>query len=111
MGLLGALYGVMLHFIRPMEIGIEVTLAAMVGLVLGGSTRVWGAVVGVLLTAGLFDIVVQIYLPLPDSWYQETMPVVREMVFGAMLIAVLLIRPLGVLGDMRRDKIVRRPGT
>ena len=39
------------------------------------------------------------------------MPVVREMVFGAMLIAVLLIRPLGVLGDMRRDKFVRRPGS
>ncbi len=111
MGLIGALYGVMNHFIRPTEIGIEVTLAAMVGLVLGGSARVWGAVVGTLLTAGLFDIVIQIYLPLPDSWYQETMPVVREMVFGAMLIAVLLVRPLGALGDMRRDKFVRRPGT
>jgi len=82
MGLIGALFAVMNHFIRPTEIGIEITLAAMVGLVLGGSTRVWGAVVGTLLTAGLFDIVVQIYLPLPDSWYQETMPVVREMIFG-----------------------------
>ena len=110
MGLVGALYAVMNHFIRPTEIGIEVTLAAMVGLVLGGSARVWGAVVGVLLTAGLFDIVVQIYLPLPASWYKETMPIVREIAFGAMLIAVLLVRPLGVLGDMRRDKTVRRPG-
>jgi len=111
MGFIGALFAVMNHFIRPTEIGIEITLAAMVGLVLGGSTRVWGAVVGTLLTAGLFDIVVQIYLPLPDSWYQETMPVVREMVFGAMLMTVLLIRPLGVLGDMRRDRFVRRPGS
>jgi branched-chain amino acid transport system permease protein len=110
MGLIGALFAVMNHFIRPTEIGIEVTLAAMVGLVMGGSARIWGAVVGVLLTAGLFDIVVQLYLPLPDSWYQETMPVVREMLFGAMLIAVLLWRPLGVLGDMRRDRFVRRPG-
>ena len=111
MGLIGAIFAVMNHFIRPTEIGIEVTLAVMVGLVMGGSARVWGAVVGVLLTAGLFDIVVQLYLPLPDSWYQQTMPVVREMVFGAMLIAVLLTRPLGVLGDMRRDKFVRRPGS
>jgi len=111
MGLLGGLHEVMLHFIRPTELGIEVTLAAMVGLVLGGSARVWGAVVGTLLTAGLFDIVVQLYLPLPASWYHQAMPVVREMVFGALLIAVLLIRPLGVLGDMRRDKFVRRPGS
>ncbi|MBM3695144.1 MAG: branched-chain amino acid ABC transporter permease [Actinobacteria bacterium] len=110
MGLIGAIFAVMNHFIRPTEIGIEVTLAVMVGLVLGGSARVWGAVVGVLLTAGLFDIVVQIYLPLPDSWYQITLPVVREMVFGAMLILVLLWRPLGVLGDMRRDKLVARLG-
>jgi branched-chain amino acid transport system permease protein len=111
MGLIGALSAVMNHFIRPTEIGIEITLAAMVGLVLGGSARVWGAVAGVLLTAGLFDIVVQIYLPLPDSWYQQTMPIVREIAFGAMLIAILLSRPLGVLGDMRRDKFVRRPGS
>lgn len=110
MGLIGAIYAVMNHFIRPTEIGIEVTLAVMVGLVMGGSARVWGAVIGVLLTAGLFDIVVQLYLPLPRSWYHQAMPVVREMAFGAMLIAVLLIRPLGVLGDMRRDRFVRRPG-
>ena len=64
MGLIGAIFAVMNHFIRPTEIGIEITLAAMVGLVMGGSARIWGAVVGVLLTAGLFDIVVQIYLPL-----------------------------------------------
>ena len=36
MGLLGAMYGVMLHYIRPVELGIGVTLAAMVGLVVGG---------------------------------------------------------------------------
>jgi len=29
-------------------------------------------------------------------------------VFGAALILVLLFRPLGVLGDMRRDKLMRR---
>ncbi|MFH1329233.1 MAG: branched-chain amino acid ABC transporter permease [Actinomycetota bacterium] len=111
MGLIGALYAVMNHFIRPTELGIEVTLAVMVGLVMGGSARVWGAVVGVLLTAGLFDIVVQLYLPLPADWYKQAMPVFREIAFGALLIAVLLTRPLGVLGDMRRDKFVRRPGS
>jgi branched-chain amino acid transport system permease protein len=111
MGLVGALFAVMNHFIRPTEIGIEITLAAMVGLVMGGSARVWGAVLGVLLTAGLFDIVVQLYLPLPAEWYKQAMPVVREIAFGTLLIVVLLTRPRGVLGDMRRDKFVRRPGS
>jgi branched-chain amino acid transport system permease protein len=108
MGLLGAFDAVMVRFLDPANIGVDVTLAAMVGLVLGGTARAWGAVVGVLLTVGLFDIVVQFYLPLPKDWYNQAIPVLREAVFGLTLIVVLLFRPLGVLGDMRRDRLMRR---
>ena len=106
MGLLGAMNGVMVRFLDIGNIGIGVTLAAMVGLVLGGTARVWGAVVGVVLTVGLFDIVVQSYLPLPREWFTQAIPVLREAVFGLALILVLMFRPLGVLGDMRRDKLM-----
>jgi len=108
MGLLGAMYGVMVRFLDPNNLGVDITLAAMVGLVLGGTARVWGAVVGVILTVGLFDIVIQNYLPLPRDWYTQAIPVAREAIFGAVLIIVLLFRPLGVLGDMRRDRLMRR---
>jgi branched-chain amino acid transport system permease protein len=108
MGLLGALYGVMVHFLSPLKIGIDITLAVMVGLVLGGRARVWGAVVGVLLTVGLFDIVILLYAPLPPSLNTQALPVLREMLFGATLMVVLLFRPLGILGRMRRDKLMRR---
>jgi branched-chain amino acid transport system permease protein len=64
--------------------------------------------VGVLLTVGLFDIVVQSYLPLPREWYTQAIPVLREAVFGATLIVVLMFRPLGILGDMRRDKLMSK---
>jgi branched-chain amino acid transport system permease protein len=57
---------------------------------------------------GLFDIVVQSYLPLPQDWYTQAIPVLREAVFGLTLMIVLLFRPLGLLGDMRRDKLMRR---
>jgi hypothetical protein len=30
------------------------------------------------------------------------------MMFGATLIAVLMFRPLGILGPMRRDKLMQR---
>ena len=86
----------------------DVTLAAMVGLVLGASARAWGAVVGVFLSVGLFDIVVRSYLPLPRDWYTQAIPVLREVIFGATLIVVLMFRPLGILGDMRRDKLMRK---
>jgi ABC-type branched-subunit amino acid transport system permease subunit len=33
--------------------------------------------------------------------------VLREAAFGAVLIVVLLFRPFGILGDMRRDKLIR----
>lgn len=108
MGLLGALFAVKERFLAPEQIGIDITIAAMVGLVLGGTSRIWGAVVGVFLAVGLFDIVVQSYLPLPREWYTQGIPVFREMVFGAVLILVLLFRPSGVLGDMRRDRLMRR---
>jgi len=108
MGLLGAMYGVMVRFLDPNNLGVDVTLAAMVGLVLGGTARVWGAVVGVILSVGLFDVVIQNYVPLPREWYTQAIPVLREAIFGVVLIVVLLLRPLGVLGDMRRDQLMRR---
>jgi len=106
MGLLGAMNGVMVRYLDIGNIGVNVTLAAMVGLVLGGTARVWGAVLGVILTVGLFDIVVQSYLPLPQDWYTQAIPVLREAAFGLTLIVVLLFRPLGLLGDMRRDRLM-----
>ncbi|TAK02581.1 MAG: branched-chain amino acid ABC transporter permease [Chloroflexota bacterium] len=106
MGLLGAMNGVMVRYLDIGSLGVGVTLAAMVGLVLGGTARVWGAVVGVILTVGLFDIVIQSYLPLPREWYTQAIPVLREAAFGLALMVVLLFRPLGVLGDMRRDRLM-----
>ncbi len=108
MGLIGALFGVMKRFLSPESLGIDVTLAAMVALVIGGTARVWGAVVGGFLVIGFFDIVVQSYLPLPKEWYGQAIPNLKQIVFGGVLIMVLLFRPLGILGDMRRDKLMRR---
>ncbi len=108
MGLLGVMYGVMVRFLEVSSLGIEVTLATVVGLVVGGSVRVLGAVVGVLLTVGFFDIVIQSYLPLPAEWYTQTIPLMREVLFGVALILVLVFRPLGLLGHMRRDRLMKR---
>lgn len=108
MGLLGVMYGVMVRFLSLPHLGIGVTLAATVGLVLGGSSRVWGAVLGVFIAIGFFDIVVQNYLPLPREWFTQAVPVLREAVFGLTLVLVLMFRPLGLLGDMRRDKLMRK---
>lgn len=108
MGLLGVMYGVMVRFLEVSSLGIELTLAAVVGLVLGGTKKVWGAVVGVALTVGVFDVVIQSYVQLPAGWYTQAIPVLREVLFGVVLIAVLVFRPLGLLGRMRRDRLMER---
>lgn len=108
MGLLGVMYGVMVRFLEVSSLGIELTLAAVVGLVLGGTKKVWGAVVGVALTVGVFDVVIQSYVQLPAGWYTQAIPVMREVLFGVVLIAVLIFRPLGLLGRMRRDRLMER---
>lgn len=107
MGLLGAMFAVIVHFLTPLKLGVDVTLAVIVALILGGAARVWGPVIGVLLTVGLFEIVIQLYAPFPDSWYRQAMPVVKQIIYGVSLIVVLMYRPLGILGDMRRDKLMR----
>jgi branched-chain amino acid transport system permease protein len=108
MGLIGAMNAVYAHYLDIGNIGVNVTLAAIVALVLGGTARVWGGVLGALLTVGLFDILIRSYLPLPKDWYTQAVPVLREALFGLALILVLLFRPLGILGDMRRDELMRR---
>jgi branched-chain amino acid transport system permease protein len=108
MGLLGAMSAVMAHYLDVGNIGVAVTLSAMVALVVGGTARAWGAVLGAFLTIGLFDIVIRSYLPLPKEWYTQAIPVLREAAFGLMLILILLFRPLGLLGDMRRDGLMRK---
>ncbi len=107
MGLLGAMHGVMVRFLDIGSLDVGITLAALAGLILGGTARVWGAVIGVLLTVGLFDIVIQFYVPLPQEWFTQAIPVLREAVFGALLVVVLLFRPQGLLGQMRRSKLIR----
>ena len=78
------------------------------GVVINMVVGIVGAVIGGFLIIGFFDIVVQSYLPLPKEWYGQAIPNIKEIVFGALLIGVLLFRPLGILGDMRRDKLMRR---
>lgn len=108
MGLLGAMHGVMVRSLEINSLDVGVTLAALAALILGGTARVFGAVVGVLLTVAFFDIVVQFYLPLPQEWNTQALPVAREAVFGAAMVLVLLFRPHGLLGRMRRPALMGR---
>jgi branched-chain amino acid transport system permease protein len=108
MGLLGALYASMSHFLFPSHVDVRLTIAVVVALVLGGSRRTFGAVVGALLTVGLFDVIIKVYVRLPADFAEQAYPKLQQMVYGGLLIVLLLFRPLGLLGDMRRDRLWKR---
>ncbi len=107
MGALGGLYGPIVHFLFPTQLTVGITVSVITALVLGGQQRPWGAFVGALLTVGLFDIVIKLYVPLPKEVLEQAFPVTKQIIFGALLIFVLLFRPLGFLGRMRRERHVK----
>ena len=106
MGALGGLYGPIVHFLFPTQLTVAITVSVITALVLGGQQRPLGAFVGAVLTVGLFDIAIKLYVPLPRDVLEHTFPVTKQVVFGALLIFVLLFRPLGFLGRMRREQHV-----
>jgi branched-chain amino acid transport system permease protein len=91
-GAAGVLIGLHYAAITP-YIGVEIGLKAIAVMVIGGTTRIWGA-----LAAG------------PLIGIAEVMTVayggsqVRDFVVYGLMIAVLLLRPQGILGGARTDQ-------
>jgi branched-chain amino acid transport system permease protein len=98
MGLVGVMYGTMNQFLVPRMVGPGLTFVVWIALILGGKTRVMGALVGVLLTNGVFDILIESYVPIPRE-FSNSIPDLKLMLYGLTLILVIMFRPHGVLGD------------
>jgi branched-chain amino acid transport system permease protein len=95
----GALAGaagvlISLHYaaITP-YIGVEVGLKAIAVMVIGGTTRIWGALVAGPLI-GMLEVMTVAY-----GGSQ-----IRDFVVYGFMIAVLLLRPQGILGGMRSEQ-------
>jgi len=52
-----------------------------------------------------FDVVIQSYIPLPAEWYTQTIPLMREVLFGVALILVLMFRPSGLFGTKELTRV------
>lgn len=100
MGFVGALYGSVNQFLVPRMLGPGLTFTVWIALVLGGRARVFGGVVGVLVSVALFDLVIEPYLPIPRG-FEQMMPDLKLMLYGLILVVVLMFRPAGLLGSRR----------
>lgn len=100
MGLVGALSAPVHRFLTPDLIGPGVTFSAWIALIVGGKRHPLGGILGVALTIFVFDFVIETYVPVPSE-HAATVTVVKTIIYGITLIAVLMFRPLGLLGSGR----------
>lgn len=99
MGLLGGLSAPLNQFLTPNMLVPSVTFAVWIALILGGKSHSLGAVVGVFITFGVFDLLIETYLPVaPDL--AVMVPNLKLFLYGAVLVAVLMYRPRGVMSDL-----------
>jgi len=84
-GLAGGLQAIVVGFIDPTEFGISTSLRQITFIVVGGLGSVPGSVIGAIVLTGLPELLrgVQEY---------------SDLVYGAILLAVLLFMPQGVIG-------------
>ena len=101
-GFFGALSAPLYNYIFPRMIGPGITFTIWIALMLGGRTRLLGGMVGVVATVGLFDYFIETVVPIPTE-YAEMVPNFKFALYGLMLILILMFRPLGILGDRKRE--------
>jgi branched-chain amino acid transport system permease protein len=97
-GLAGGLY-VHLLPLNTESVYLDLTFITLAMLVIGGATSLWGAVVGALAVSALDS-----YLAVAENgtsflgWHIDLPAGTRVIVVGALMAAVLIIRPLGLTG-------------
>ncbi|WP_342075018.1 branched-chain amino acid ABC transporter permease [Yoonia sp. SS1-5] len=96
MCLLGALSAPLNQFLTPNMIVPSVTFAVWIALVLGGKEHSLGAMVGVFVTFGIFDILIETYAPVSPE-FAVVVPNLKLFLYGLLLMAVLVFRPTGFL--------------
>ncbi|MBI5090664.1 MAG: ATP-binding cassette domain-containing protein [Actinobacteria bacterium] len=93
MGLGGSMLVLSLGSVNPKQFTLDRSILVLAMLVLGGMRTVTGAVTGTaLVTAGN-----ELFRQLGDKWKIERFP---DLFLGGVLLAVMLLRPGGLLGDL-----------
>jgi branched-chain amino acid transport system permease protein len=105
-GLFGALTAPVYTYIFPHFILSDVTFVVWIALLVGGRMSVWGAVVGIAVTKFLFDYGIESILSAFEvrmsSEFSAVYPNIKLALFGAMLIAIFMFRPNGIV--FRKNK-------
>lgn len=104
-GLAGVLYALEFSFVQPANFEPLVTFFAWMIILLGGATRVWAVPVGALIFGFIFAGTRFFEFP-PFTWLESSdRAYVRLIIVGLVLIAIVMWRPQGILGN-RKEMIL-----
>jgi ABC-type branched-subunit amino acid transport system permease subunit len=102
MGLAGWLFAVTLLYIEPSgSFAPAITFSVWVMVIVGGAGNLRGAMVGAFVVYGLEWLSVQLKDLAPD-FLKESIPYLRLVVVGFLLIILIILRPEGILREKKR---------
>lgn len=96
MGVIGGLSAPINQFLTPNMIVPGITFAVWISLALGGKKHALGSTLGVFITFGLFDILIETYAPVSPE-FAVIVPNLKLFLYGTMLVLILVYRPQGIL--------------
>ena len=111
-GLFGALGGFVFAIanssVQPDNYATLLTFFAFTAMILGGAGRVLGPIVGAILFVALFVFLENVLVQAGDAGYipeaifeSNQTGVVRQILVGALLMALMIFRPQGLFGDKK----------
>ncbi len=98
-GLAGALHAIIFEFVSPDSFRFELSIAILVGAVIGGIATLTGAVIG-----GFFVQFIEKYADAATKWVTSTvhLPIHLEpwTIYGIVLIVLMYTMPMGIAGGL-----------
>ncbi|MCK9261737.1 MAG: branched-chain amino acid ABC transporter permease [Thiomonas sp.] len=107
-GLGGALYTHWIGFISPEQFGLMFSFELLMLVFIGGARHLSGALWGALVVVSLPQVIALLRDVLPGQWSRSAG--LETVLFGAVIVAVVLLRPQGLAAEARAGQTQVRKG-
>ena len=115
-GLAGAFYGAFIKSIFPTSFSFNISVLVLCMVVLGGMGNIYGVILGAILLQGInFYLLPQInewVHAIGNAWSSPLLsnadiPKYNYFLFGVLLVAMMLLRPEGIIPNRQRQEALR----
>jgi branched-chain amino acid transport system permease protein len=106
-GVAGGMFSAMQGFISPESFVLVESVNILAMVVLGGMGNIWGVILGALLLSFVPEVLRYTVGPVQQAMFGRTLidpEVIRMLLFGITLVAMMLFRPAGILPSAVRKR-------